>query len=72
MKTKLQRKTATWLNKYRQDMDLEPFFQRGTVWSPNKQQYFIDSLLKQMGNALSCSYGSLDHTPMLVWTGNKG
>jgi len=49
MKTKLQRKTATWLNKYRQDIDLEPFFQRGTVWSPNKQQYFIDSLLKKWG-----------------------
>ncbi|MGH9872671.1 MAG: DUF262 domain-containing protein [Pyrinomonadaceae bacterium] len=49
MKTSLQRKPAAWLYKYRQDIDLEPFFQRGTVWSPNKQQYFMDSILKNWG-----------------------
>jgi hypothetical protein len=49
MRTKLLPKKASWLYKYRQDIDLEPFFQRGTVWNPNKQQYFIDSLLKGWG-----------------------
>jgi uncharacterized protein with ParB-like and HNH nuclease domain len=49
MKTKLESKKAQWLNKYRQSIELEPFFQRGTVWNKTKQQYFIDSLLKEWG-----------------------
>lgn len=49
MKTKLEPKKAQWLNKYRQSIELEPFFQRGTVWNKTKQQYFIDSLLKGWG-----------------------
>ncbi len=49
MKTKPDFKKASWLNKYRSNIDLEPFFQRGTVWSDDKKQYFIDSLLKGWG-----------------------
>ena len=49
MKTKLEPKKARWLNKYRQSIELEPFFQRGTVWNKMKQQYFIDSLLRGWG-----------------------
>ncbi|OGN21394.1 MAG: hypothetical protein A2915_00985 [Candidatus Yanofskybacteria bacterium RIFCSPLOWO2_01_FULL_41_34] len=49
MRTKLESKKAQWLNKYRQSIELEPFFQRGTVWNKTKQQYFIDSLLKGWG-----------------------
>lgn len=49
MKTRLESKKAQWLNKYRQSIELEPFFQRGTVWNKTKQQYFIDSLLKGWG-----------------------
>lgn len=49
MKTRLESKKARWLNKYRQFIDLDPFFQRGNVWNKLKQQYFIDSLLKGWG-----------------------
>lgn len=49
MKTRLESKKARWLNKYRQSVDLDPFFQRGNVWNKSKQQYFIDSLLKGWG-----------------------
>ena len=49
MKTRLEPKKARWLNKYRQAIELEPFFQRGTVWNKTKQQYFIDSLLRGWG-----------------------
>jgi hypothetical protein len=49
MKTRLEAKKASWLNKYKGDIELEPFFQRGTVWSDDKKQYFIDSLLKGWG-----------------------
>ncbi len=49
MKTKLESKKANWLNKSRQSIDLEPFFQRSKVWPKNKQQHFIDSLLKGWG-----------------------
>jgi len=53
MKTKLESKKAQWINKYRQSIELEPFFQRGTVWSKTKQQYFIDSLMKGWGTPKS-------------------
>lgn len=49
MKTKLESKKANWLNKSRQSIDLEPFFQRGEVWTKDKQQHFIDSILKGWG-----------------------
>src|SRR3989344_1028802 len=49
MKTKPERKKASWLNKSRQSIDLEPFFQRGGVWNKDKQQHFIDSILKGWG-----------------------
>jgi hypothetical protein len=49
MKTNLEPKKAQWLNKYRQNIELEPFFQRGTVWNDDKKRYFIDSLLKGWG-----------------------
>ena len=49
MKTKVESKKAQWLNKYRESIDLDPFFQRGTVWNKGKQQYFIDSLLRKWG-----------------------
>jgi hypothetical protein len=50
MKTKAKSKKAQWLNKYSESIDLDPFFQRGTVWSKAKQQYFVDSLLKDWGS----------------------
>lgn len=46
MKMRLETKKAQWLNKYRDLIDLEPFFQRGAVWGKIKQQYFLDSLSK--------------------------
>ena len=49
MKTILKSKTASWLNKSRNLIDLEPFFQRGAVWSKKKQQHFLDSILKNWG-----------------------
>jgi hypothetical protein len=49
MRTKLDSKRAQWLNKYRGSIELEPFFQRGTVWSDDKKQYFIDSIIKGWG-----------------------
>lgn len=49
MNTRLEAKKARWLNKYRQSIDLDPFFQRGNVWNKLKQQYFIDSLLRGWG-----------------------
>lgn len=49
MKTKLEHKKVNWLNKSRQSIDLEPFFQRGSVWHKEKQQHFIDSILKDWG-----------------------
>ena len=49
MNTRLEAKKARWLNKYRQSIDLDPFFQRGNVWNKLKQQYFIDSILREWG-----------------------
>lgn len=49
MNTRTEKKPAQWINKYSNKIDLEPFFQRGSVWPDWKQQYFIDSVLKKWG-----------------------
>lgn len=49
MITQLEDKKASWIHRHRQLIDLEPFFQRGTVWNTRRQQYFIDSLLRGWG-----------------------
>lgn len=49
MKTNLEQMKVNWLNKSRQSIDLEPFFQRSSVWPKDKQQHFIDSILKNWG-----------------------
>src|SRR5258708_4537051 len=60
MQTKLDKKKAFWLNKYKQAIELEPLFQRGTVWNKTKQQYFIDSLYKNWGT-----------TKLFLWEADK-
>src|SRR3989338_2436178 len=49
MKTGVEFKKSRWLNKYKNSIDLDPFFQRGQVWNPGKKQYFIDSLVRGWG-----------------------
>ncbi len=49
MKTTPEKRKTNLLNKSRQSIDLEPFFQREPVWPPDKQQHFIDTILREWG-----------------------
>jgi hypothetical protein len=49
MKTKSEKKNILFINSNRSIIDLDPTFQRGKVWSGQKQQLFIDTLLKGWG-----------------------
>ncbi|MFA6525026.1 MAG: DUF262 domain-containing protein [Patescibacteria group bacterium] len=61
MKTRFQTMSINRLFKYRERIDLEPSFQREKVWSSDKQQHFLDTLLKGWG--VPKLYLQLDESP---------
>jgi len=83
MKTKFSPQPIRRIFKYRNSIDLDPEFQRGKVWSEKKQQYFIDTILKnwgvpklylavgQEGDDFICIDGKQKLTALFLFLSNK-
>ncbi|OGJ14003.1 hypothetical protein A2585_00880, partial [Candidatus Nomurabacteria bacterium RIFOXYD1_FULL_39_12] len=49
MKTHIEKKNILFINSNRNLIDLDPAFQRGDIWSTQKKQLFIDTLIRDWG-----------------------